>query len=122
MYRYESMRYSTCVDPELEIYRTSRAKLYLTTLFVTAETPKGVWVGYSHGSKDYWVSNTAKKRFAHPTKEEALENYRHRKKAYVRHSENRLRRAREDLELFYEEKIKHERTALENTHRGVLES
>ncbi len=99
MYRYEDRRYSICVDPERELYSSSKATLECVEYYVTKETPKGYWIGWFKGAKDRWVSKTSVKRFAHPTKAEALEGYRQRKMAFVRHSKARLKRAEEDLAL-----------------------
>jgi hypothetical protein len=87
------------LDAEREIFGTSRASLHLEEWLVTKETPKGCWVGYHQGHKFRWVSNTSKKRFAHPTKQEALNAYKQRKISFVKHSKARLNRALEDLSL-----------------------
>ncbi len=102
LYRYEAGRYSVIIDAEMELFGTSKAKLECREYIVTAETPKGYWIGYLEGAKFRWVSKTSHRRFAHPTKEEALEAYRQRKTAYVRHSKARLRTAEEDLSLVVE--------------------
>ena len=101
LYRYESQRYSVVVDADADIYGVSPAKLCLQNYEVVAETPKGYWVGF-FGAKDKWVSKSSRKRFAHPTESEALEAYRIRKKAYVRHATSTLQRAKEDLALAVE--------------------
>lgn len=68
-YRYEAVQYTS--------YRT--IKLIELTLY--KETPKGYWIGYGEpeegtiASEHIWVSKTAKKRFAYPTKEEAKVNF-----------------------------------------------
>ena len=105
LYRYESVRFSTVIDAEREIYGVTKAKLRCNEYSVTAETPKGYWVGYWKGNKDRWVHKTSRKRFAHPTKEEALEAYRQRKLSFLRHSKARLARAEEDLALVEPEKV-----------------
>jgi hypothetical protein len=97
-YRYESRRYSVTICPDREIFGTSKAELQLIEFKLHSETPKGHWIGI-WGGKDTWVSKTSKKRYAHPSKDEALQSYVARKKAFVRHSKNRLRRAEEDLAL-----------------------
>lgn len=99
LYRYEAVRYSVVIDAEMEIFGTSRAKLELREFFITARTPKGVWIGFSRGDKWKWVSNTSRKRYAHPTKAEASEAYKQRKLAFVRHAKAQLKRAEEDLSL-----------------------
>lgn len=97
LYRYEAQRYSYCVDPEFEIYSVTGPKIYLVKYSIISETSKGFWV-YDIDRKR-WVSKTSKKRLAHPTKEEALEAYKQRKMAYVRHCNIRLQRAKEELAL-----------------------
>lgn len=62
---------------------------------VVRETPCGVWL--QDGFRRRWVSKTARKRFAYPTREEARESYRIRKRRHVEHLETQLRRARELL-------------------------
>lgn len=97
-YRYECYRYSVCVNPERELYGISRVRLQLQEYPLRSKTSKGVWIGIL-GGKDRWVSNISKKRFAHPTKEEALEAYRLRKQSYVNHCVKRLTNAKEELSL-----------------------
>lgn len=55
------------------------------------ETPKGYWIN-AYGEK--WISKTAKKRFAYPTEEEALESFKARKKRQIEILEYQLRNAR----------------------------
>ena len=57
------------------------------------ETPKGYWIGYSwteFGKK--WVHKKSKKRFAYPTKEEAMVNF-------IKRTEKRIGYLERDLEL-----------------------
>lgn len=98
LYRYESKRWSVCVDSEMEIF-TSRLELCLKSYNIVSETPCGYWITFCSGTKDKWVSKTSRKRFAYPSKEEAKEAYRQRKLAYIRHSQSRLKRAKEELSL-----------------------
>jgi len=53
---------------------------------VIKHTPKGVWL-HICCSKKVWVSNTAKKRFAYPTKQLALNSFKIRMIYYKRHLE-----------------------------------
>lgn len=80
-YRYEARVYAELdidgdfVSPTLRI-----PKMVLTTLNLHKETPKGYWIGYGHPDNGLqghstWVSKTAVKRYAYPTKEEAMTNY-----------------------------------------------
>ncbi len=103
LYRYEAVRYSIVLHAETETYGISSPKLVLSEYNVVAETPKGYWLSFLFGSKDKWTSKTARKRFAYPTKEEALSSYIARKKAYIRHSERNLREAKADLALVCED-------------------
>jgi len=61
------------------------------------ETPKGYWISGSFGSNKHWVSKTAKKRYAYPTKEEAAISFKRRSEAWVRLSEENLNRAKRAL-------------------------
>lgn len=81
-YRYEAHETSSVdqfgdVIPKL----VPNPKLTLYTYNLHKETPKGYWIGYglhcpdNLRSNSIWVSKTAKKRYAYPTKEEALNNY-----------------------------------------------
>lgn len=99
MYRYETRSYSIVIDADMDIYGSSGPKLILKEFFITAKTPKGCWIGYFKGSKDFWVSDTSRKRKAHRTKEEALAAYKIRKTAYVKHATARLARAKAELKL-----------------------
>lgn len=62
--------------------------------FVSKETEKGYWV--DNGGK--WVSKTSKKRYAHPTKKEALDAFAHRKRRQVDILRAQLKQAEKYLE------------------------
>ena len=98
LYRYDVRRVSVVRDAERELYG-SRLEFKLYYHPIVSETPKGVWIGYIAlpTEKWKWVSNTARKRFAYPTKEEALDAYIARKEAYVKHAQKRLDRANQEL-------------------------
>ena len=73
-YRYSDVTYES--GPEIE----------LSTFKITKETPKGWWVvqywdsdWYMPNENKRWVSKTVKKRYAYPTKEEAMTNFEARK-------------------------------------------
>lgn len=79
-YRYEAVSYAS-LDHDGEYVRPSypNVKIVLTEFSLHKETPKGYRIGYGtldsfHGDSR-WVSKTAKKRYAYPTKEEAMTNY-----------------------------------------------
>ena len=85
-YRYEAHLYTNIDSGEIGIpsYTISKFRMPTMCLFtynLHKETPKGYWIGYGHPDNGYvkgdsiWVSKTSKKRYAYPTKEEALFNY-----------------------------------------------
>jgi len=66
-------------DGEYESPKFPNPKVELREYNLWKETPKGYWIGYGNPKKlddgGRWVSKTARKRFAYPTKEEALVNF-----------------------------------------------
>jgi hypothetical protein len=99
---------------------SARIELKLSTYEVLKITPCGVWIkypernklgykedvciGYIEGKKfilerSLWYKTVTKKRFAWPTKEEALESYKHRKLYQINILEGQLNRAKENLEI-----------------------
>ena len=80
-YRYEIIEYAvTGADGEYVDSHFPNPKVEVREYELLRETPKGYWVGYgSFGYSQYswkkWVSKTTKKRFAYPTKEEAMVNF-----------------------------------------------
>jgi hypothetical protein len=81
-YRYENVNvYNLGVQVELRKYRLLK------------ETPKGYWITYysiGFSGDKRWVSKNGKNRFAYPTKEEAIFNFKMRKKRQISILENRL--------------------------------
>jgi hypothetical protein len=70
-YRYDAV-------PKREWITEDRTQLlgvevFCTEYTVQSETPCGVWLS---GYPRKWVSNTARRRFAYPTKELALDSFR----------------------------------------------
>ncbi len=84
-YRYEIVVYASYGrDMEGEYIPLNfppRVEVELREYNLHKETPKGYWIGYgfhtigSLRSNGTWVSKTAKKRYAYPTKEEAMQNF-----------------------------------------------
>jgi len=80
-YRYKAERYASMNDDSVMFRLSPTITLSLYTYNLHKETPKGYWIGYGHPDNGYnkgdsfWVSKTAKKRYAYPTKQEALTNY-----------------------------------------------
>lgn len=63
-------------------------------------TPCGYWIRLFHSSDDKkWVSKTAKKRFAYPSREDAITSFKARKKRQVKILEEQLSRAKRALAL-----------------------
>jgi len=96
-YRYEAVVYAEHDhDGELVAPAIRIPKIELREYRLIRETPKGYWIGFGgrFGSVfDWkkWVSKTAKKRFAYPTKEEAMQNY-------IKRTEMRIRILKSQLE------------------------
>ena len=79
-FRYEAIQYASAgCDGEYETSKIPNPKLELREYNLWKETPKGYWIGYGKSEKlnsgGKWVSKTARKRFAYPTKKEALINF-----------------------------------------------
>jgi hypothetical protein len=79
-YRYDKMTTAGFLDSDYPVkVISSYTRLVCHEYNLFKETPKGYWIGYGslgglHG-KQRWVSKTSKKRYAYPTKEEALNNF-----------------------------------------------
>jgi len=81
-YRYEAVQYAEMdYDGEYVSPSFPNPKIELRTYNLHKETPKGYWIGYGLYAPNMlrgnsrWVSKTSLKRYAYPTKEEAMENY-----------------------------------------------
>ena len=76
-YRYEWKEYAE-QDYEGELCNPSfpNPKLELTTYVLIKETEKGYWIGYKNFSTwKKWIPKKSLRRFAYPTKEEAIKNF-----------------------------------------------
>lgn len=113
-YRYEITEHSNVsFDDSYYESRSLRlppiVKLNLIVYDLLKETNKGYWIG----DKDFqnhkiWVSKTSKKRFAYPTKEEALTNFIKRTEKRVDILKNQINSCKWGLKLATEEpKIEH---------------
>ncbi len=97
-YRYQECQYSDIHDFG-EGGSSIRVNVELITLNLHKETPGGYWIGYGHYAPDMlrgnsrWVSKNSKRRYAFPTKKEALLNFHPRKKQQVRILKNQLQTA-----------------------------
>ncbi len=79
-YRYTTVEYASMgIDGEYTSSTIPNPTLILHEYFLHKETPKGYWIGIGlFGGiigEPFWVSKNAKKRYAYPTKEEAMTNY-----------------------------------------------
>lgn len=97
-YRYEARVYAELDrDGEFVSPQIPNPKIELMEFNLHKETPKGYWIGYGHPdnglqSYDRWVSKTSLKRYAYPTKEEALNNY-------ILRTEKRIKILKSHLEI-----------------------
>lgn len=77
-YRYNWQEYATHdIDGELISPQLPNPKIELQIFYLDKETPKGYWILLSPNSKSWrkWISKESKKRFAYPTKKEAMINF-----------------------------------------------
>lgn len=88
MYRYEERRYAPSLDErDNPIPGSGRTEIILMEFKVIRSTPKGVWIG---DWGDRFVLLSARKRYACPTIEEALESFLARKRRQARILEKQL--------------------------------
>ena len=78
------------------IHYTDGIRLQMMDYAVTKETPKGFWIALW---PKRWVSKTSRKRFAHPTRDEAIVAFRFRKKRQLEILTERLNSAKRALAL-----------------------
>lgn len=101
LYRYVNMDYG--IGP----------KISLDSYLVIKETPCGYWIpkwsliSYIEGDPKRWVSKTSRKRFAYPTAEEAMINFKARKKRQI---------------LILTSQLESAKLALQNVEAGFFES
>jgi len=87
-FRYESVEYAIIGrDGDAEISLFPNPKVELRIFYLFKETNKGYWITYNDSKNnlrgDKWVSKTSKKRYAYPTKKEALDNFINRTKSRI---------------------------------------
>lgn len=90
LYRYEDVAHATEFKWDLDV------RVYLHEYPVKKETRKGYWIDECFGNLK-WVSKTSRKRFAHPTIEEARKSFRKRKERQIAILTARLKRAKAAL-------------------------
>lgn len=80
-YRYQIREYAVHdYDGELVASKEANPKVELEEFVMIRETAKGYWIAVDFLYKDMkqlqkWVSKTSKRRYAYPTKEEAMQNF-----------------------------------------------
>lgn len=86
--------------------RNNQVKLWFETYIISILTPKGYWVKTRYSQDKYkWINSTARKRFAYPTHEEALNEFRHRNYSFIKHTRAMLQYA-ETRQLFIDSEDK----------------
>lgn len=93
LYRYDDVSFASMDENYIG---PGRIEIVLSEYPVIKETPKGYWIGYCYKR---WVSRTSKKRFAHPTKDQAWNSFRIRKQRQIEIYAARLARAQTALSL-----------------------
>ena len=83
-----------------KIFYRFQPGLWLDKFYLEKETSKGYWIVsenpdsiYKHEHAIKWVSKRSKKRFAYPTKKEALNNFIARKYREIKIYEQRIKNA-----------------------------
>jgi len=79
-YRYELIQYASLdQDGEYKNPSIPNPTLELRKFNLHSETSKGYWIGHGLPGKlmgnSKWISKTSKKRFAYPSKKEAMINF-----------------------------------------------
>ena len=109
-YRYEAQSYSGQFS--------SSIKVELREFNLHKETPKGYWIGYGYYASDMlrghsrWVSKTGLKRYAYPTKEEAMTNYIKRTEKRVKILKRQLFDTEYALKIAQKMEVQHETRTL----------
>jgi hypothetical protein len=97
-YRYENHNVSLEVDPETGESHGHGVHVTLDEYLVLRHTPKGVWLDMGQ-MVGRFVRYDARKKFAHPTREEALSSFQERKRRQIKILSGRLRDARAALTI-----------------------
>lgn len=100
-YRFEDVRYAAPLNEYDEPAGPGRLVVELRKYHLTARTPKGVWLGIWAGRKDRFVLDSAHKRFACPTIEEARVSFVARKNRQRQIHQARADRAADAIVLVY---------------------
>lgn len=106
-YRYDlrtSAHWATDFNGEYAHVVGYSYSLELRTYYIVKETPKGYWIGISPNYSDRWVSKISRKRFAYPTKEEALVSFEARNNRMMKILNHQLSGRKQAVELIKKER------------------
>ena len=109
-YRYEEVRYSRGVDQYDNPLPGCNLKVHLREYKIISITPKGVWIqlwGLWSDEKKF-ILLSARKRFACPTKKEAVESFKARKNRQIQILNGQLKQAKEALSIIEKQGLRHE--------------
>lgn len=99
-YRYTNIRYASPLDEFDNPIGTGRLDVLCQEYQVTKTTKCGVWLTDTYNIiKPFFVLNTAKKRYALPSKKEALESFMARKKRQISILSRQMKDAEEALRI-----------------------
>jgi len=83
-FRYEWVQYASVdYDGDYVVSSFPDPKLVLRRYELIKETEKGYWIGYKSINYKKWIPKESRKRYAYPTKEEAIENFKARTKRRI---------------------------------------
>ena len=118
LYRATTQRFAGCSISVggCEDYYVTAPRVMIRAYLVLKRTPKGAWIkvgGWPFEDEKRFVLLTARKRFACPTKAEALESLVARKQAHLRHAQRRVADVKDHLRAAVAElgKVQRERSA-----------
>lgn len=104
-YRYEDVQYAASLNEYDEPVGQGALRVKLRRYRVLKRTPKGVWLEYGYGNHGRFVLTEARKRFACPTEEQAMESFIARKERQAK---------------IYSAKLKRAELALKAAQRGIV--
>lgn len=95
MFRVVCVRYTSAGDDTFSYF--SECKIHYIEVPVTKTTPKGHWVDF-HGTRKFILS-TARKKWAYPTRHEAIESFIAKKKRQIGILDAQSREAKSLLDM-----------------------
>lgn len=93
LWRCQAQSYSYIIDADREEYGVTSPRLELRWYSVDRRTPKGAWV-----CGEFQLLTAFKKKFSE-TEEDAINDFKARKRKQIRIVTNQLRRAQQELSL-----------------------